>query len=221
MSEHPDMIEGVISSVVFHSEQSGFTVLELAVSDELVTVVGEAVGLSVGEEIRAYGAYGSHPSYGRQFRAESFERILPSGSAAILRYLSGGALKGVGPVLARRIVTRFGDSTLELMETDPGALCEIRGISPSKASALGEEYRRIIGMRAIMLFLSRHGVEPGMAIAVWKKWGPLSQQAVTEDPFCLCDAESACPLTRPNLSRPNWALRPTRSAACAAARCMS
>lgn len=199
MSEHPDMIEGVISSVVFHSEQSGFTVLELAVSDELVTVVGEAVGLSVGEEIRAYGAYGSHPSYGRQFRAESFERILPSGSAAILRYLSGGALKGVGPVLARRIVTRFGDRTLEIMETDPGALCEIRGISPSKASALGEEYRRIIGMRAIMLFLSRHGVEPGTAIAVWKKWGPLSQQAVTEDPFCLCGADIGLPFEKAEL----------------------
>lgn len=182
-------IEGVVSSVVFHSEETGFTVLELETQEETLTVVGEILGLSEGEEIRATGSFGSHPSYGRQFRAEAFERILPATASAILRYLSGGAVKGIGPVLAKRIVDRFGDRSLEVMDRDPHALSQVRGVSPQKAMEIAEEYRRIVGIRSVMMFLSSHGVAPSASIAVWKKWGGLSQEVITADPYCLCDPE--------------------------------
>lgn len=187
--EEAQAIEGVIEHIVFYSPDSGFTVLELAVSDELVTVVGEAVDLAEGEEIRATGRFTTHPNYGRQFSAQMFERLMPATASAVLRYLSGGAIKGIGPVLAARMVKKFGERTLEVLENAPDQLCAVRGISPQKAAVLGAEYRRILGVRATMLFLEGHGVDAATAIAVWKKWGGLSQQVVTADPYCLCDPE--------------------------------
>lgn len=82
-------LEGVIESIIFHSEETGFTVMEVAVDDELVTVVGESMELSPGEEIAATGTFTAHPSYGRQFKASCFERVMPATAAAMLRYLSG------------------------------------------------------------------------------------------------------------------------------------
>ncbi len=182
-------LQGVIESVVFHSEETGFTVLEVACGDELVTVVGEAMELSPGEEIAATGVFTSHPSYGRQFRATAFERIMPATAGAMLRYLSGGAVRGIGPALARRIVGTFGDRSLEILENDPGQLARIRGISPKKAVELGDAFRRVLGVRAVMEFLAVHGIDAATAIAVWKKWGGLAQQRISEDPYCLCDRE--------------------------------
>ncbi|MEG2204165.1 MAG: ATP-dependent RecD-like DNA helicase, partial [Oscillospiraceae bacterium] len=184
-----EALEGLVGSIIFHSKESGFTVCELETGDELVTVVGEFLDLSQGEQIRVTGAWGSHPSYGRQFKAECLERILPATASAILRYLSGGAIKGIGPVLAKRIVDKFENNTLSILESDPAALSAVRGISPKKALELGEEYRRLLGVRAVMQFLSSHGVDPSTSIAVWKKWGGLAQQRITSDPYCLCAPE--------------------------------
>lgn len=193
MTEQEEQLEGIIHALVYRHKESGFTVLELEAGDELVTVVGEAIDLAVGEEIRATGSYTTHPSYGRQFRAVVFERVLPATASAILRYLAGGAVRGVGPVLAKRIVAQFGDDTLAVMENDPSALSAVRGISPGKAVELGEEYRRILGVRSVMLFLSAHGVDPSTSIAAWKKWGGLTQQMITADPYCLCGQDIGLP----------------------------
>lgn len=186
-------LEGVIESIIFHSEETGFTVMEVAVDDELVTVVGESMELSPGEEIAATGAFTAHPSYGRQFKASCFERVMPATATAMLRYLSGGAVRGIGPALAQKIVAKFGDRSLEVLENDPARLAQIRGISPKKAVELGEAFRRILGVRAVMEFLAARGIGAATAIAVWKKWGGLSQQTVSADPYCLCEREIGVP----------------------------
>jgi exodeoxyribonuclease V alpha subunit len=168
-------------------------VLEILSDEETLTVVGETADLCEGEEIRALGSFVTHPSYGRQFRAESFERILPATSSAILRYLSGGAVKGVGPVLAKRLVEAFGDKTLAIMESDPSILSKIKGISPSKASSIADEYRKVLGIRSIMAFLTDHGIPPSASIAVYKRWGAMAQDVISCDPFCLCDNDIKIP----------------------------
>lgn len=194
--QETEQICGVVEEVVFHAEETGFTVLSLAVGDELLTVVGQTLSVTCGEELAVTGRYTSHPTYGRQFRAECFEQVMPETATAILRYLSGGAVKGIGPALAQRIVEKFAEDTLRVIEEEPSKLAQVRGISASKAVAIGNEYRRIIGVRAVMAFLASYQVPTNAAIAVWKKWGGMAQQRVHADPYCLCDREIGVPFQK-------------------------
>ena len=137
-----ERLEGTVETVIYYNEDTGFTVMDLAVEDELVTVTGITQGVAEGEEISAHGTYGSHPKYGHQFKAEAIQRTLPTTANAIRKYLSSRAIKGVGPAIARRLVDTFGDQTLEIMEKAPQRLSEVKGISPEKAAAIGEEIGR-------------------------------------------------------------------------------
>ena len=138
--QQAEVLEGTVEDIVFHNEDTGFTVMEVAAGEALITVVGEAMGIQPGEELRLTGRYVSHPTYGTQFKAAVIERTIPATSGAILKYLSGGAVRGIGPALARRIVDAFGDDTLTIMEKEPQRLAEVRGITPKKAAEIAEEY---------------------------------------------------------------------------------
>ena len=122
-------ITGTVENIVYRNDETGFAVLDLGVGDELVTVAGEMYGVSEGEELTVYGEYTVHPTFGRQFKATGCQRNLPSGAGAILRYLSGGAISGVGPAIARRLVDAFGDDTLDVLAKHTEKLMRIKGIS--------------------------------------------------------------------------------------------
>lgn len=178
-----------MEDIGFRSEETGFTVLYVGVGDELVTVVGEVADIAAGEEITATGSFRVHGTYGLQFKAELIERTLPATAGAIRKYLSSGAIKGIGPVLASRIVTIFGDRTLEIIEKTPGRLTGVRGISPKKAEEIGEEYARLFGIRSVMAFLTGLGLPPASAISIWKKWGQQTTEILRADPYLLCCEE--------------------------------
>ena len=181
-----ETICGTVEDIIYHNADTGFTVLAVGVEDELITLVGETPDIAEGEEITARGSYGTHPTYGLQFRAQLIERTLPSTAGAILHYLSSGAIKGIGPAFARRIVDAFGDRTLEVIENDPLALTRVRGISEAKARAIGEEFTRLFGIRSVMLFLTGHGIQPAAAIQIWKRWGAPAVQMIQDNPYLLC-----------------------------------
>ncbi len=181
-----EILEGSVEEIIFHNEDTGFTVMELEAGDTLVTVVGEAMGIQPGEELRLTGSYVSHPTYGTQFKAAVIERTVPATANAIFKYLAGGAIRGVGPALARRIVDAFGDETLSVIEREPQRLSEVRGITAKKAQDIAEEYARIFGIRAVMLFLSRYSIDAATSIRVWKKWGSYAPGEIEKDPYCLC-----------------------------------
>ena len=101
-------LTGTVEHIVYQKEESGFTVLDLASGDELITVVGEMPGVAEGEELVLTGTYVAHPTFGSQFRVSVYERQMPATAGAIYKYLAAGAIKGIGPALARRIVDRFG-----------------------------------------------------------------------------------------------------------------
>ena len=145
MEQELEKISGTVEDVTYHNEESGFTVLLVDVDGDPVTVVGEVPEIAEGEEITATGNYKVHGTYGVQFRAELIERTLPATAGAIRKYLSSGAVKGLGPALAGRIVARFGDDTLTIIEKEPERLTEVRGISAEKARKIGEEYQRQFG----------------------------------------------------------------------------
>ena len=179
-------ISGTVEGVIYKNEENGFAVIDIEYQDELLTAVGEFPDVHQGEEVELTGCFVNHPTFGRQFKASLCTTRLPSTTGALLKYLASGAIKGIGPVMARRIVDEFGANTLEVIEREPQRLCAVRGITPKKAEQIGEEYKRIFGIRTVMAFLTQYGLTPAESIRVWKMWGAMAQEIVTQNPYRLC-----------------------------------
>ena len=182
-------LDGSVEQIIYRNEKNEYTILELNTGEELVTVVGVMPWVSCGEELRVFGGWVNHPSFGQQFKAEAFERSKPATAAAMLKYLSSGAIKGIGAATAAKIVDAFGEHALEVLEKEPERLCSIKGITKAKALKMAEEYRRIYGIREIMLYLGKFGITPEEAVRVWKLYGAESAELIRRDPYCLCGDE--------------------------------
>lgn len=182
-------LTGTVEAIRFRNEKNQYTVLSLSSEGILVTVVGIFPFVSIGEELRIIGKWDSHPSYGDQFQAETFERFRPATAAAMLKYLSSGSVKGVGPATAARIVETFGDQALQVIQDEPERLAQIKGISIKKAQEISEELQRNYGIRDLIAYLSAFGIAPEEAVLVWKELGESSLMSIQEDPYCLCSEE--------------------------------
>ncbi len=183
-----EIIQGTIGAVVYQNYDNGYAVLRLGVGGgAMVTVVGTIPLPAVGERLMVTGKWGNHPSYGRQFEAEFLERLLPQTSADILSYLSSRIIKGIGPKTAARIVSRFGDETLKIMELQPERLAEVSGISREKARTIGEEFRQRVGMRQLMEFFTLHQLPAELAVRTYKLYGEATVDLLYDDPYLLMD----------------------------------
>ena len=191
MNPEMEILQGTIAAVVYQNYDNGYAVLRLKVSDgQTVTVVGTIPMPAVGEGLMVTGRWSSHASYGRQFEAEFLERLLPRTSMDILSYLSSRVIKGVGPRTAARIVEKFGDQTLDIMEREPSRLAQVPGISAAKAKAIGEEFRLRVGMRQLMEFLSAHQLPAELAVQVYKHYGENALELLYDDPYLLMDLDA-------------------------------
>lgn len=179
-------IEGVVDSILFTNPNNGYIVLELDAGDKFITVVGLLGNIEVGEELALTGHYTMHPRFGSQFCADVCTRKLPETSAAILKYLSSGVIKGIGTTLAKRIVDEFGDKTLDIIENEPEKLVNVKGFTQKKAEEVAIEFKRIYGIRTLMIFLSQYNVQPSFALKAWKKWGQYAVDVIKENPYVLC-----------------------------------
>ena len=179
-------LSGTVDNITYRNDENGYCVFDLETESELVTVVGYIPQLCAGETITVKGEFTVHPSYGEQFRADLFERSAPATEGAILRYLSSGAIKGIGPVTANAIVEQFGDRTLEIIETQPIRLASIKGISKAKAEKIGEEYKKQFGVREVLIQLSELNITPSEALRIYNKMGAASVEKVKKNPYVLC-----------------------------------
>lgn len=183
-----EIIQGVISAVVYQNYDNGYAVLRLSAGGgQNVTVVGTIPMPAAGERLMVTGKWGNHPSFGRQFEAEFLERLLPQTSMEILSYLSSRIIKGIGPRTAARIVERFGEQTLTVMEREPERLAEVSGISRQKAIAIGEEFRVRVGMRQLMEFFTLHQLPAELAVRTYKVYGESTVELLYDDPYLLMD----------------------------------
>lgn len=188
MDEREELSElsGRVISVIYANEENGYTVLRLDTMDGgVTTVVGTLPSACAGEELHAFGEWMTHPSHGRQFKAEYAERSLPRTTEAIYAYLAGRAVRGIGPATATLIVDRFGDKTLDVLENHPEKLAEIRGISHEKAMRMSADFRRQAGLRRLMEFLCGHGLRPLLAVRLYKFYGEGSMDVLGGDPYIL------------------------------------
>lgn len=185
-----DMITGVVEAVIYQSPDGAYTVCELeAASGEPITVVGALPMVAEGIRIRAFGEWGNHPTYGKQFKCEYYEEELPDNEGDILRYLSAGNIKGIGPKTAMRIVERYGTETFDVLENHPEWLAEISSISKSKAAAIGEDFRENAGARAVIMYC-RNICSPNMSMKIYKKWGSAAVNRIEQNPYVLCKSIS-------------------------------
>ncbi len=184
-------LEGTVERVIFYNEGNHYAVIELETTDELIVSVGAFPYVSKGEELKIIGEWTTHSQFGRQLKSTAFERKKPTNTKAILKYLSGGSVKGVGLSTAKRIVELFGENSLDVIENDPKRLVQIKGITEKKALAISDEIKKIYGMRELMLYLSGFGVKPEEAIKAWKAYGSDAIHLINENPYCLCDERIA------------------------------
>lgn len=181
-------LTGMVEHIVFCNEDNGWTVLELDTGDSLETVVGVLPRVQVGESLRLQGGWNDHPSFGRQFRATACESTLPTDATAILRYLASGAVKGIGPATAARIVDRFGSDSLRILEEEPQELAKIKGISLSKAREMGQSFCAQFGLREVVMTFAGYGLSTNEALRCFKKFGPATLQKIKQNPYLLCSS---------------------------------
>ena len=191
-----DRLEGTIAYITFTSQDTGFTVLELQTDDDLVTVVGEMVGVAPGQQLVVQGTYANHPSFGIQFKVQNYEVALPSDENAIYAYLASGAVKGIGPVTAKRIIKAFGANALEILECDPVQLATVKGISYRQAVDIQTEFKRIYGIQDVIMNLSNYGLTASQAIALYGVYGQATTEIISQNPYLLCNDPTFLPFER-------------------------
>ena len=188
LTQELEILQGTIETVVYQNYDNGYSVLRLNVGEkQAVTVVGTIPLPVVGERLMVTGKWSSHASYGRQFEAEFLERLMPETAAQIQAYLAGRVIKGIGPVSAARIVAKFGDKTLQIMEREPLRLAEVPGISEARAKAIGEEFRVRVGMRQLMEFFTQHQLPAELALRAYKLFGESTVELLYDDPYLLME----------------------------------
>lgn len=187
MDEAREKITGVVEHITYCNGDNGYTVMDVDCDGLLVTAVGAMPPLSEGDTVTMLGQWVFNVKYGRQFKVESLEQSLPQSTEDILRYLSSGAIKGIGVKTAIKIVEKFGDDTLSVIENDPEKLTAVKGISPQKARAVSDSYRSLFGVREIVMKLQKYGINNNQALRIYKKFGASSVRLIEKNPYLLCE----------------------------------
>lgn len=181
-------LTGTVKAIIYRSEDTGFTVLELTdETGEDMTAIGEMPLAGVGERVELTGQWTEHKTYGRQFRAETCKTLAPATLTALKNYLASGLIKGVGESTAQAIVQTFGMETLDVLEKEPARLVEVPGIGQIRAQTIGASYGAQLGLRDIMLGLQKYGVTIGQAMKLYKIYGELCLAKIEENPYRLID----------------------------------
>lgn len=182
-------LEGAVENIVYRNEENGYTVIEISDGDDYITAVGIMPQANVGDTVKLTGVYTNHRNYGRQFSAQICEICRPTESADILRYLSSGAIKGIGASTAQRLVSEFGEATLDVMETQPERVALIKGISKSKALDFANQLKTNTGVRTLMLYLGEYGISNTSAVKIYNALGAGCVDRIRENPYILCQGD--------------------------------
>ncbi|HSQ42665.1 MAG TPA: ATP-dependent RecD-like DNA helicase [Fibrobacteraceae bacterium] len=180
-------ISGLLRTVTFRNAENGWSVLRVECDDALgkVPVVGIFPQLECGESLVIEGDWVEHPRFGRQFQASSFEVETPKGGEALVQYLSSGLFPGIGPVTARRIVDRFGDDTLSILDRDPEQLRQISGLTGKRLRNLRSAWGEMRASRETLLFLYSHRITGSTALRLWRHYRGETLMVIRENPYVL------------------------------------
>ena len=180
--------EGIVSKIIYKNEDNQYVVFAVETEDgEDETFVGYLSGIEEGMYILARGEYVDHPSYNLQFRVSGYEVKMPDDLVSMERYLGSGAIKGIGEIMAKRIIKKFGMDTFRVMEEEPERLSEIKGISERKANEIGVQFIEKQAMREALIFLSEFGISPNLAVKIFNEYGQKMYTVVKQNPYQIAE----------------------------------
>ena len=185
-----EKLVGILERIVFENTETGYTIARLTSRDyptELITVVGNLAAASAGESLALSGEWIDNPQYGRQFKIEGYETVLPATVVGLRKYLGSGMIKGVGPVMATRIVNKFGMDTMDVIEQAPGKLREVPGIGKKRVDTIKEAWAAQREIKNVMLFLQSNNVSTAHAVKIYKTYENDAIAIVRENPYRLAD----------------------------------
>ncbi len=186
-------VSGTVESIVYRNDETGYTVCTVKTQgglrqrEEFLTLVGNCAAIWEGEELHAEGQWIRHPSHGQQFQAKTITCITPTSTEGIRRYLASGMIKGIGPKFARRIVDKFGEKTLDIIDKESGRLREVEGIGEGRRKLIKESWTEQRGVREIMIFLQSHGIGTAKASRIYRQYGADAIAIVKRNPYRLCE----------------------------------
>ena len=180
-------LSGSVEHIIYSNEENGYTVADFGTDDDdLMTITGIMPYVNEGDSLIIYGEWKHNQRYGRQFSVSEYERYMPANASAILRYLSSGAIKGIGKKTAVKVVEQFGDDTLDVLENHPDWLSDIPGISLKKAKQICEDFKAKAGIRSAMMFF-RDFFGAATTVKIYKRWGSACIDIAKQNPYRLCD----------------------------------
>lgn len=179
--------QGIIEEIIFSNEINGYTVCELRNDEDIITAVGFMPFVNVGEMLKVSGKWVTHPDYGEQLKVELYEKMLPQTAEALEKYLSSGLIKGVGPATAKKIIKRFGEDAVNIIQFHPEKLSEIKGINLEKALRIGQAFLEQRGLRDVVMFFQEYGISPTYAAKIFKAFGPDTIEEIKSNPYRLSD----------------------------------
>jgi len=181
------ILEGQVERITYENEETGYTVAKLALSGraESITIVGNLIAPVPGEMLKVKGAWLNHPKFGRQFKVTHHQSIVPATVSGIKKYLGSGLIKGIGPVMASRIVKKFGEKALQMIDENPHELHQVEGIGRKRIEMIARAWKEQKEIRDVMVFLQGHGVSPAFAAKIFKKFGWESISLVSKNPYRL------------------------------------
>lgn len=186
MSElEENVLDGIVEEVIFENDDTGYRVFTVNCDGVLNTVVAVCPPVYAGEAITASGEWKEHSAYGRQFVCDEIEKTFPYELEGILKFLASGAVKGVGPSIAQKIVDTFKDDSFYVIETEPEKLTRIRGISREKALIISDSFKTTLGIRDIMVQLNQYSISPNIAVKIYKRFGGFSLDIINQEPYRL------------------------------------
>ena len=182
-----EIVEGYVERIIYRNDENGYTVLSLHSEDEEVTCVGTFPFIGEGEFLHAMGSLTEHAVYGQQFLVESYDMKQPKDLFSVEKYLSSGAIKGIGAALATRIVKKFKEDTFRIIEEEPERLVEIKGISDRMAKDIYKQFEEKRDMRSAMLFLQQYNISGNLAVKIFTEYGQRMYEMLKENPYRLAE----------------------------------
>ena len=180
-------IKGIIQEIIFRNNDNGYTVATLESNNEIITCVGKFPQISEGECVELDGSFTKHNRYGEQFNVTKTKIAKPTTKDGIVKYLSSGLIRGVGPVTALSIVNYFGEATLDVIEFNPSRLSEVRGISVKKAEEIGEAFNEIKKMQNSVMLMQEYNISTGLAVKIYNTYFDKTEYILKENPYKLCE----------------------------------
>ncbi|MDR2167493.1 MAG: ATP-dependent RecD-like DNA helicase, partial [Clostridiales bacterium] len=188
MKSNLEVLEGKIESVIYAGIDGDFSVFAVIVEgngqkDEVICTVADAV--NIGEDVKLYGSFVIHPTYGRQFKAMAVEKLLPRTESGMEKFLASGVIRGVGKKRAKAIIDAFGLNAFDILENSPAKLAQIRGISPQKALEMGQDFKQTAAQRNTIMYLQSLGLTAGQCHKIYERYGAEAIDKIKENPYIL------------------------------------